>query len=600
MVRYLNPGGYNHGPENLDGYGISNITVAVIYSVMFYSACVFLWLHRHHPFVRMRNVPLLLASLILLHGYLIMLFLIYTLNGAWPCQVEYWWMNLYLPIGIGLFQAQNQQLLIVSNGQAELVNSDEMYKPLIPKGGRGMGSPGYWLARLRVWWKGANKQRRFECFVIIGIIIQFTVSFVVYNMSRKFNRYGIVSEHTSPALCRRGWEWAPSVIWQFLWNYFFGPYLLWEIRTIRDIYHWRLQTNLTIVAGLPGTPLWLAAVYTDSFASVNKYWIPGMWFAPGLVTMEIVTLGFPIHKIHKHARAVRETELSLARFDEERLESYTDSTMTDSILTRFSDSKHDRMYSSESLDECLVINPDNLQVYASCKELNGENIIFLTRVITFYNTCTHTFRSTCKSSNDFRRARMAMFRIGLSIFVTLVHPRTASYPINISSAIFKRLESIFGPATAIIAREKKHSPSPSIASTISSNATPWDEQDNPAIATPAGDPGLSYPMQAMRKDFPLQSLGRAGLIRIGSGNNSRECIVGAGQGDVVDVRASNDPWKITDTRTADDPWHKVKVPVDFDENVFDEAFKSVRYMVWTETWQRYRRWLCREGRESAI
>lgn len=36
---------------------------------------------------------------------------------------------------------------------------------------------------------------------------QFTVSFVVYNISRKFNRYGIVSHHTTPGLCRRGWEW---------------------------------------------------------------------------------------------------------------------------------------------------------------------------------------------------------------------------------------------------------------------------------------------------------------------------------------------------------------------------------------------------------
>ena len=28
---------------------------------------------------------------------------------------------------------------------------------------------------------------------------------------------------------------------------------------------------------LPGTPLWLIAVYTDSFASINKYWVPAMW-----------------------------------------------------------------------------------------------------------------------------------------------------------------------------------------------------------------------------------------------------------------------------------------------------------------------------------
>lgn len=31
----------------------------------------------------------------------------------------------------------------------------------------------------------------------------------------------------------------------------------------------------------------------------------------------------------------------------------------------------------------------------------------------------------------------------------------------------------------------------------------------------------------------------------------------------------------------------VNIPSEFDEKVFDAAFKSIRYMVWTETWQRY-------------
>ena len=41
----------------------------------------------------------------------------------------------------------------------------------------------------------------------------------------------------------------PTIAWQFLWNYVFGPYLLWNIRMIKDIYHWRLQTTLAIIAG---------------------------------------------------------------------------------------------------------------------------------------------------------------------------------------------------------------------------------------------------------------------------------------------------------------------------------------------------------------
>ena len=41
----------------------------------------------------------------------------------------------------------------------------------------------------------------------------------------------------------------PTIVWQFSWNYIFGPYLLWKIRMIKDIYRWRLQTTLAIIAG---------------------------------------------------------------------------------------------------------------------------------------------------------------------------------------------------------------------------------------------------------------------------------------------------------------------------------------------------------------
>ncbi|KAF6238994.1 hypothetical protein HO173_002866 [Letharia columbiana] len=273
---YLNPGGFDFGSENLDGYGISNIVFIVIYSLFFYSACFFTWMYRKHPVLRMRNVPLMLLSLLTMHVFTFAVMIVYTMNGAFPCQVEYWCMCLYLPIGIGLYQAYNQQLLIVSRGQAALITKDELFKPIFPKG-KGFGGPKYWAFRFKVWWQGVSSKGKYEGFVLIGIVIQFTVSFIIYNISRKFNHYGIVDHHTSPGLCRRGWEWVPTVVWQFAWNYIFGPYLLWNIRMIKDIYHWRLQTTLAIIAGLPGAPIWLAAVYSDKFAPVNKYWLPAMW-----------------------------------------------------------------------------------------------------------------------------------------------------------------------------------------------------------------------------------------------------------------------------------------------------------------------------------
>lgn len=551
MVRYLNPGGHNLADtENFDGYGISLIVFIVLYSVFFYAACAFLWLQRNNPAIRMRKIPLALISILVLHIYLIVIFVVYPLNGRFPCQVEFWIMSTYLPIGIGLFQAQNQQLLIVSREQNLLKGIDELYRPLYPNYGGGLGGPKYWIWRFKLWWRSVNTQNKYEGLVFVGMVVQFVASLIIYTISRRFHDYGLVDHPTNPSSCRRGWEWAPSIIWQFLWNFFFGPYLLWKIKPIHDIYHWRLQTWLSVVAGLLGTPLWLAAVYTDSFASVNKYWAPPMWFIPGLMMMELVTLVFPIVQIFRHKQAARATQAILAEFDAKKLHSEPSTTGSMATSTAFKRG----MFSMESLDECLTSNWDGLQVYASCMELNGENIIFLTKVLGFQRKWGMDFPKIRDSS----RARMGMFRAALSIYVTLVHSDTASYPINIESHIYAKLQSIFGAATRLVAT-RRNSESPS---TPISSVTPWDEpQPEPLIESPMLEsPGETYPMRSITPP-----------ARRSIDNDSREHI----------ISLDDDP---------QDSLAGFQIPAEFGEHVFDAAFKSVRYMVWSETWQRYMNW----------
>ena len=172
MVRYLNPGGHNYAAENFDGYGISLIVVIVLYSIFFYAACAFLWLQRNDPAIRMRKIPLALLSILVLHVYLIMPFIVYPINGSFPCGLEFWIMSIYLPIGIGLFQAQNQQLLIVSREQNLLKGIDELYRPLYPNHGGGIGGPKYWIWRLKLWWRSVNTQNKYEGLVLIGMVVQ--------------------------------------------------------------------------------------------------------------------------------------------------------------------------------------------------------------------------------------------------------------------------------------------------------------------------------------------------------------------------------------------------------------------------------------------
>lgn len=306
------------------------------------------------------------------------------------------------------------------------------------------------------------------------------------------------------------------------------------------------------------------------------------------MAMEIVTLAFPIYQIIKHKRDARETNRVLAEFDQKRLGSSIDSiTLRDSLAGGSLKSKRNgKMYSMESLDECLAGNHDSLQVYASCMELNGENIIFLTKVFAFKPVCEKAFKSTCHSSGDFRRARNDMFRQALGIFVTLVDSRTASYPINIESSIYNRLEAIFGPATALVAMCMTPSRTTSF-SAESAKVTPWDDpqQASSQALTPMASPAEEFP------SFPMRALSQDSSKYAKDGNGSSEHIVGI-SGQEMDGPNSLDGGGIHD------PLESVQVPMDFDETVFDAAFKSIRYMVWSETWQRYMVWKQKRGHES--
>ena len=47
----------------------------------------------------------------------------------------------------------------------------------------------------------------------------------------------------------------PSIIWQFLWSWVLGPFLLFTMPVYHDIYHWRQQTIIAIIAKSETLPL---------------------------------------------------------------------------------------------------------------------------------------------------------------------------------------------------------------------------------------------------------------------------------------------------------------------------------------------------------
>ena len=307
-----------------------------------------------------------------------------------------------------------------------------------------------------------------------------------------------------------------------------------------------------------------------------------------MMTMQIVTLGFPIYQIISHRRQAHERIRALREFDQKRLNPFEDSNTesTASMKPRSSHSKRSgKMFSMESLDKCLVANSvetEALQQYASSMELNGENIIFLTRVLTFTQQCSAAFAATCNSSPEYRRARKTMFRVALNIFMTLVHAKTANYPINIESHIYANLEAIFGAATTLVATQAANR-----ASTVTSDSdvTPWEDRSAPDYFN------KGFGTVSEEQIYPMHSLGSPGTQR--NRSESSECIVTS-----PELAACADTPGQEDEPEAKDPLQGMQISAEFDEKVFDAAYRSIRYMVWTETWQRYMNLKRRSG--SAI
>ena len=164
LITGVSPQGHNWGPINLDAVGKGYIAILIIWSLAVLGGLYLLHMHRHLPFIRMRNVQLTIAAVLTIHVYLSLVFLVYPLNGSFPCNAEYWIMGIYLPFGIALFQAQNLQLLSLSSMQKKLM----LHPQTRPAGGRLPRG----IAELRKWWVQVNLMTRLYALIGVGMVIQ--------------------------------------------------------------------------------------------------------------------------------------------------------------------------------------------------------------------------------------------------------------------------------------------------------------------------------------------------------------------------------------------------------------------------------------------
>ncbi len=162
----INPLGRNWGSiVNWDSLGKFYAAFAIVWTVILCTGMGWLVAHRHISFLKIRNIPLAIASTCLLHVYLIKVLLAYTTNGHFLCSAEFWIMSIYLPFGIALFQANMAQLQSISVQQKKLLNGQRLsIKETVSRQRILRGS---WKR-----WQAMTVVQRTEIIIGIGMVLQ--------------------------------------------------------------------------------------------------------------------------------------------------------------------------------------------------------------------------------------------------------------------------------------------------------------------------------------------------------------------------------------------------------------------------------------------
>ncbi|RDA93933.1 hypothetical protein CP533_5011 [Ophiocordyceps camponoti-saundersi (nom. inval.)] len=477
-------------PElRLDGVGVFWIVFAVIWTLVVLGGMTFLYVRRDIPILRIRGLPLSLASVALLHFYWFAVTLGYVYGPLMPEVAEFWIMSIWFPFGVALFHASNSRFLYVARAQKKYVMStvDSGWDPDRPRIRRTM------LAR----WRMLDYSYKMLLLVGLGMAFQLFLALFMFIISRKFHSsVGIPgTEVTGTAMEQkteqgRGWEWWPSVVWQLFWAWVVAPLILWRARHLRDTQGWRTQTIACCLSGLHAAPMWLIALYVPGMAPVNQYFIPPQWIALSIMMMEIFTIFIPCWEVRKQQALCQETLDSIARW-ESRQKSATHcgkslTSGTPSWMRKaesISSSGNGSILTMDALEHTLAKNPEPLQHFSALRDFSGENIAFLTRIREWRATYLLPARraaaaaaaAAAASPGDDEKTDSTgtqvvtlsreCFESALRIYMDFISSNSAEFQVNLSSQDFKNLQAVFEPAARAIYGDNA-SPDP---------ATPFDE-----------------------------------------------------------------------------------------------------------------------------
>lgn len=208
------------------------------------------------------------------------------------------------------------------------------------------------------------------------------------------------------------------------------------------------------------------------------------------------------------------------------------------LLNRFSlnnqsmasntDSVSEKQRNMAALENIIEKNIEPLLQWSARREFTAENIVFLKAVRDF----KRKWRALANTGISHDSVRLELFEDAAYIYFSCVDENTAAFNINIESKIYNKLKNVFRNV----------------------------QISDHALVTPTSDRSEVCPFDDLK---PL----------------AREL---SSKGAAVDAYAL--PTTDIESKV---PGQQILVPEEFSIYVFDEAFRSVKYLVFTNTWQRY-------------
>lgn len=533
----------------LDGLGIFWIVFTFAWTLIVAGGMYFLWRRRDMPILRIRGLPLSFLAITLLHLYWGAVQTGHIWFPAATPEVEFWIMSIYLPCGIALFHASNSRFIHIAKQQRELFGSDAASIKTRRSHGRSI------IGRFR----SMDYTKKILVLVSIGLGLQFALSLFMYLISRKFHpSFGIPgteitgTEEYKQTQMGRGWEWWPSVFWQFLWAWVIAPYILWQARGINDTQGWRTQTIACCLSSLHATPMWLIALYVPAMSTVNDVWVPPQWIAISIMAIEIFTIFLPCWEVIQHQTLRQETLDSIAQWELNKKNfgkpaksiSSGSTTVAGSSLTSWSkdgsvkSASGESILTMEALEYVLERNPEPLQQFSALRDFSGENIAFLRAVAEWKSSLPPAVRDPEKlKDNAVQELVRERFNSALRIYINFISARDAEVQVNLSSQHTKRLETVFESSARTLYGDK-HNIDP---------ATPFDSF---AMTTPK-----------VKSSAASAHGSETGIMTTES------------------IRET--------TSISDRALYWGDVPEGFDATIFDDAEHSIKYLVLTNTWPKF-------------